>query len=219
MNHTTEIDCLLLSRNIALSANPDQARVLEQRAIERMIFLYSTELFRLEHAILRDPDEAEDALQKTFIRAANSFNHYQPGTNFKAWLFTIAINICRGVLRKQKIREAFVSLIKSEQHNPYPILNPEEIILLKESDKSLWSAVELLDDKHRLVVLLRYQQGLLVPDISRILSIPEKTVYTRLYNAFRKLKGLLAEDQEDELTDSQTETVQRKSSNKEIATR
>jgi RNA polymerase sigma-70 factor (ECF subfamily) len=66
--------------------------------------------------------------------------------------------------------------------------NPEEALILSESQRRLKRAVDDLDDKHRLPVLLRYQHGLSVPEIAHALELSEGTVYSRLHYAHRKLR-------------------------------
>ena len=96
------------------------------------------------------------------------------------------------MLRKQRTRGFLNSLLQRSQfHSPKPN-NPEDALVSKESIDELWEAVGRLDEKHRLVVVLRFGQNLAVSEIAQILSIREKTVYTRLYHAFHLLRSRLA---------------------------
>src|SRR5512139_1992515 len=78
---------------------------------EAMQVEYGTRLFRLAYAMLGDVDEAEDAVQQTLVRALYNLERFAPGSNFRAWLFTIDANICRGMLRKRQRHQSFARLL------------------------------------------------------------------------------------------------------------
>jgi RNA polymerase sigma-70 factor (ECF subfamily) len=68
--------------------------------IEEMIERYYATVYREALSMLRDPDEAKDATQDTFIKAMTKLDQYRVGTNFKAWLYTIAVNTCASARRE-----------------------------------------------------------------------------------------------------------------------
>jgi len=154
---------------------------------------YHARLFRLACSFLQEADEAEDAVQQTLVKALYNLESYIPGSNFRAWLFTIAVNVCRGMLRKRRTRRALVRLLGlDEDHSGNPALDksadPEEAFLAKEDALHLWSAVDHLPEKYRWAVHLRFEQELTVAEIAQVLSISEKAVYSRLYEAFHRLQ-------------------------------
>src|SRR5512135_2655441 len=95
--------------------NPNIDRLLlsgarrEEEAIEAMVMGYQARLTRLAESILRDCQEAEDAVQQAFISAATRLEQYRPGTDFTAWIYTITVNVCRGALRRRKARLALLN--------------------------------------------------------------------------------------------------------------
>ena len=159
--------------------------------IEAMIGQYHPMLYRLTLSILNDPVEAEDAVQEAFLKAALHLGRYIPGTNFKAWLFSIAINTCKGYLRKMHSRQNLETLLRSLHFITPTSPTPEQTTLENERGAQLWSMVSKLSDKYRLVVILRIVYELPVSEIAYILGIKEKTVYSRLYDAFHKLREQL----------------------------
>lgn len=80
--------------------------VNDPAVMEAMLVEYSAPVYRLALSILRDPVDSQDAAQDTFMQAAAALHRYQVGTNFKAWLFKIAVNNCRMILRKRGVRMA-----------------------------------------------------------------------------------------------------------------
>jgi RNA polymerase sigma-70 factor, ECF subfamily len=162
--------------------------------IEAMVEQYNSLLYHLALSILNDPSEAEDATQDAFIKAALHLDRYSPGTNFKAWLYSITVNICRGYLRKQHTRKHLDTLlITLHLVTVTPIVDPERSVENYENSMQLWAAVNRLSVKHQLVVVLRIVHELPISEIAFILGTNEKTIYTRLYDAFRKLRKLLNE--------------------------
>ena len=156
--------------------------------IEAMVAEYGESVYRLALSILRDPGDAQDVAQETFIQAGAALNRYQLGTNFKAWLFKIAVNNCRMSLRKRTTRrflsQAWESLTNQVSRQP----ETETQVIQAETRSELWEVVDHLDEKYRLVVLLRLAHELPVSEISQVLGVNEKTIYTRLYEAFARLR-------------------------------
>ncbi len=161
----------------------------ESKVVEAMVVLHGAGIYRLACSILEDADEAEDAVQHALLAAALNLARYKPGTNFKAWLYTITINQCRGALRKRLARQALARLAGSCRLAAFSEMpGLEEAAQQNEEARLLWSAVNGLKEKYRLVILLRFKQGLSIEEIAQILSIPPKTVYNRLYSAYGMLR-------------------------------
>jgi len=77
----------------------------DQAAITQLIQVHQLSVFRLALSILNDPDEASEAAQDTFIAALRALKSYRETSSFKAWLYTITLNISRSRLRKRKAKE------------------------------------------------------------------------------------------------------------------
>jgi len=164
------------------------------RLSEAILQEYYGPVYRLAYSILNDPDEAEDAAQITFIRAYQNMGRYQAGTNFRAWLFMITINSARDLLRRQKTRNGLQNIVQSIFHLEDQPESPENMALINERNRALWQAIQKLDDKHRLPILLRYMHGLPVREIATILKTNEGTIHSRLHYAVRKLQTLLNDE-------------------------
>lgn len=166
----------------------------DPQVIEFMVEQYEQYIYRLACAILNDPDEAADVTQETFIRANRKIKQYLPGTNIKAWLYTIAVNTARGNLRKRKTRKKLQAVLETATIQSPKTNSPESNTVTKDQKIELWEAVDQLGEKQRIVILLRIVEELSVKEIAQVLKIKEKTVYSRLYDGFRNLKQYLKND-------------------------
>ncbi len=180
----SELDRLLLSQAVS-----------ESEIIEFLLTNCYADLRRLASNILQDPNEAEDAAQETLITAVRKLDNYQPGTNFKAWLYTIAVNICRGYLRKRRVRKNLSSTLKGLFYLSDSTPSIEEQVLRGEAKTHLWQAVNMLNEKQRLPILLRYLHGLSNQEIAQVIGVHEGTVRSRLHYALRELQKRLKQSE------------------------
>lgn len=161
-------------------------------AIEMLIRQYEGSVFRLALSIVRDTAEANEITQDTFIAALRALPAYEEQKSFRAWLFTIAVNQSRSRLRKRKTLERLkTSLTTMFRVEFQKQILPEEMVIQNEKEAALWNSLQQMDEKHRIVVVLRYFHELSVTEISEILAIHEGTVHSRLHNAREKLKSAL----------------------------
>jgi RNA polymerase sigma-70 factor (ECF subfamily) len=152
-----------------------------------LVRCYYAAVARLALSILDDGDEADEAAQETFIAAAKAIDGYRGSASLKTWLFAIAINVCRSQLRRKKAQLALARALAGVQQLFSPIETPEQRTEENERDAALWAAVDRLDEKHRLVVVLRYVHDLTAAEIAQVLAVTEGTVHSRLHYARRKL--------------------------------
>jgi RNA polymerase sigma-70 factor (ECF subfamily) len=163
-----------------------------QEAIEILVRQYETGIFRLALSILGDPAEANEVMQETFLSALRALPSYQEKQSLKAWLYTIALNHSRSHLRKRKMIErlktTLTSIFRVETQKQ---TSPEDAVLQNEKEAALWRSLNQLDERHRVVVILRYFHELSVAEISEILSVNEGTIHSRLHTAREKLRDAL----------------------------
>jgi RNA polymerase sigma factor (sigma-70 family) len=107
-------------------------------------------------------------------------------------LYTIALNHSRNHLRKRKViarlKTTLTSIFRVETQKQ---TSPEDAVLQNEKEAALWRSLNQLDERHRVVMVLRYFQELSVAEISQILSVKEGTVHSRLHTAREKLRDAL----------------------------
>ncbi|HEY7098047.1 MAG TPA: RNA polymerase sigma factor [Terriglobales bacterium] len=139
--------------------------------------------------LTQDRHEAEDLVQETFVKAMKGFSTFQPGTNFRAWIFRILRNTFL-TSRTGLQATATVSLEdESEEEILTSAVNTPESILLARLDWELvHQALAMLPVAHREVLLLCDVEEMSYAEISAALTIPMGTVMSRLSRARRALR-------------------------------
>ncbi len=152
-------------------------------------------LYNLARWLVRDPVEAEDLVQETYLRAVRSARQFQPGTNLRAWLFQI-------------LRNTFYTQCKRKSLDPQ-VLDPEVLDTMPQTSGmmavenqmtgppdgtaglDLTTALQRLPEEYRTVVLLADLEDFSMGEIAAILDCPVGTVKSRLFRARNILKQLL----------------------------
>ena len=164
----------------------------DQSAIEALVRQYEAGVFRLALSMLDDEAEAHEVAQETFIAVLKSLRRYEERTTFKAWLFTIALNLSRSHLRKRKVVErlkaAVGGILRLETQRQ---ATPEDEIVRSEKEVAVWNELNKLDERHRTVVILRYFHELSIAEIADVMSLNEGTVHSRLHSARERLRDAL----------------------------
>jgi RNA polymerase sigma-70 factor (ECF subfamily) len=166
----------------------------ENAAIQALVETYQSDVLRLARSILDDPNDAEEAMQEAFVTAFNALDSYRGEASFKTWLFSITINVCRRRLRKRKAQERLMRAVQMLFWVGAGPAHPEEVVIRREARTKLRDAIDALDEKHRLPILLYYNQDLPVAEIAQVLNLPVGTVLSRLYTARERLRMALIDD-------------------------
>jgi len=175
------------------TVHPDTAHAAQ--TLETLVGEYYVYIRRLALTILDDGRgeagaDAEDAAQETFITAHRTLAGFRGDASLKTWLTSIAVNACRARLRKRRLRQALHSTLQGLHHSQR-LASPEESALQNEAHRRLWRAVDSLDEKHRLPVILRYVHELSVAEIAASLGTNEGTIHSRLHYARKALLARL----------------------------
>jgi RNA polymerase sigma-70 factor (ECF subfamily) len=166
-------------------------KVKTNQSIENLVREQFSYVQRLALSILDDPHEAEDAAQEAFISASRNWSRFRGASSPRTWLTTITVNACRCRLRKRKSRQGLLHVLQAFHLAQTASFSMEEAAMHKDSCQAVREAVSLLDEKHRLPVLLRYVHELSVPEIAEVLHTNPGTIYSRLYYARKMLMARL----------------------------
>lgn len=166
-----------------------QTQLDDALAVERLFHAHQPKVYRLALSILDDPAEADEAAQDALLSALNALDSYRGDAAFTTWLYTITLNVCRGRLRKRQTAERLLNALKALfWHTGEKAAPPEEQAIRSESDRAVWRAINELDEKHRLPVILRYYHEFSMNEIAQMLNTPEGTVRSRLHTARDRLR-------------------------------
>jgi RNA polymerase sigma-70 factor (ECF subfamily) len=149
------------------------------------------QLFNFAHWLTQNRSEAEDLVQETYIKALKGFSSFQPGTNFRAWIYRILRNTFL-TSRAGLKASATVQLDEEDaQEIPASSGTPESIFLDRAQEQMLQSALEELPLRFREILLLCELEEMSYQEISEALSIPMGTVMSRLSRARKALRETL----------------------------
>lgn len=178
-----------------------KAKKNDVEAFETLISQYTTPLLGYIFKILSNREDAEDALQETYIKAFNAMQSFEGDSSFKTWLYRIATNVCFDELRKRKRRNT-VSLNKVSEEGEYEIIIPDEtyspeIVAKKRAAlDALMAAMDKLNVDQRTVISLRDIDGFSYDEIAKVTSSSVGTVKSRINRARLMLKNFLEKDKE-----------------------
>ena len=166
----------------------------------RLVETYSPMIYRLGLKMLNNPQDAEDILQETFIKAYKHIAKFDGRSNVSTWLYRIATNeALMSLRRKHPEATSFEnsSVYDTEPQEPLQIVDwcclPEEEFLTSEGRARLDEAAERLPARLRVVFILRDIEGLSTRETAEVLAISEMAVKTRLSRARLRLREDLSE--------------------------
>ncbi len=166
-------------------------------AAEQLVHTYHPLIYRLAIAMLDDPAEADEAAQEALISAIDRLDSFRGEASFSTWLYAIALNECRGRLRKRRARERLAQVLHAVfRVDLIPPSSVESTVIERQKNTALWQAIQALPDKQREVIMLRYYSGLKIVDIVRVLGITDRAVRARLRTANDHLRAVLKNEVE-----------------------
>jgi RNA polymerase sigma-70 factor (ECF subfamily) len=179
----------------------DRESGLERSSFEELALPLFPSLYNVAHWLARNPSDAEDLVQETFLKALKGFSSFEPGSNFKAWIFRILRNTyLTSRTGLAAMRTTFVEDEFDEHGEPGSRPEPEamidrvtpEINLLRLSDQAaLQNAMEGLPRPLLEVVLLCDVEEMKYKEIAAVLEIPIGTVMSRVARARLALRRAL----------------------------
>jgi len=172
--------------------------VSEERSLsgsfEELALPLFEQLYNLSHWLTQDREEAEDLVQETYAKALKGFRSFQPGTNFRAWIYQILRNTFL-TSRTGLKSTATVPLESESDPQMLPAANdtPESILLQRSDQQLVQDALGRLPVPYREVLLLCEFEEMSYQEISAILAVPMGTVMSRLSRARRALRDTVQE--------------------------
>lgn len=177
--------------------------------------LYSTAL-----RMTRNPADAEDLVQETFLRGYRGYERFEAGTNLRAWLFRILTNTYINSYRKKQRRPDETELDEVEELFLYRRVagrdgtdfgrSAEEELFSHITSDDVKRAIEALPEQYRMAVLLADVEGFPYKEIAEILDVPIGTVMSRIHRGRKKLEKELYEFAKEHgfANDNESETAE-----------
>ncbi|WP_273416303.1 sigma-70 family RNA polymerase sigma factor [Corynebacterium appendicis] len=171
---------------------------LEQRFTEEAMPLLD-QLYGGALRMTRNPQDAEDLVQETYLKAFKAFDSFKEGTNLKAWLYRIMTNTYINSYRKKQRRPLETSaedvtdrqLYTTSSHDSTGLQSAEVEALKNLPDTQIAEAMNSLNDDYRMVVYYADVEGLAYKEIAEVMDVPLGTVMSRLHRGRKHLRELL----------------------------
>jgi RNA polymerase sigma-70 factor, ECF subfamily len=173
-------------------------RAQDREAFALMVEQTSGQIYRLLLRMLNNEQDAEDALQETYIKAFQALRGFEGRSSLKTWLYRIAANEALMMMRKRRPEPLAVEIDKEddELEAPHEIIDwccaPESELLSHETRAKLTTAAQKLSDNLKIVFLLRDVEGLSGEETASVLGLSIDVVKTRLLRARLKLREELS---------------------------
>jgi len=172
----------------------------DRSAFESLMRRYNRRLFRLARATLRNPTEAEDALQEAYVRAYRSIGEFRGESSLLTWLSRLVINECLERLRRSARRQNIIPMVSSNTDvdlnamRADDTVSPEYSLARSQLRGMLEHKLDQLPESFRLVFICRSVEEMSVEETAQTLGIPEATVRSRHFRAKSLLRESLAQE-------------------------
>lgn len=188
----------------------EQARTGDFAALESLVLKYERQVFAVARRIVGQHQDAEEVVQQTFLSVIEHLGEFREQAQFRTWLLRIAANHALALLRKRAVR-AGPSLDDRTHDDTYENVprpdyiavwkeTPEGLAVRKETRQHIDEALDQLNEKYRVVFVLRDIEGLTTRETAELLGLTQETVKVRLLRARLMLRERLTRLYGDEST-------------------
>jgi RNA polymerase sigma-70 factor (ECF subfamily) len=198
-----------MTTDYAVQTDPDlviAAQAGDTRAFDELVRRYRDKVYRLSFKILRNEDDAAEALQDAFLSAYRGLKNFKAESTFSTWLYRITTNA--SLMKYRKRRDNVVSLEQSQNPGegvealqlPDWSTQPLDELLDGETRQVMEEGKAMLDEDLRTVFTLRDEEGLSNAEVAEILDLSVAAVKSRLHRARLRLRDRLSRYFADRLT-------------------
>lgn len=147
-------------------------------SLSELYYKLQKPIFVLALSILQDYYAAEDVMQETFLKVVSHAKDYRQGTNAKAWIFTMARNLCLDTLKRKRNDELTENMTDS---NPF-----EEKVA---SSIDFLNMLHVLNEDEKQIIVMHFYGGLKKVEIAKLMGVPSANIRVAYSRALKKLKN------------------------------
>lgn len=165
----------------------------DKEAFEELIRRHQHRVFAVAGGILKRREDIEDIVQQVFVKAYFSLKRFDQRAAFSTWLYKITVNECWDLLRKKKVRPLVYESDLSEEQAKQVISSAEkgkdqpDVSDRLEARQRVERLLEGLDERDRLMLMLKEVEGFSIDEIAAVLDLNANTVKVRLFRARRRV--------------------------------
>src|SRR5881296_3879708 len=165
----------------------------DKQAFEELIRRHQHRVFAVAGGIIRRREDVEDIAQQVFVKAYFSLKRFDQRAAFSTWLYKITVNECWDLLRKKKVRPLVYESDLSEEQARQVITSGEkenqgqDASEKMEARERVEQLLEGLDERDRLMLILKEVEGYSIEEIAEVLNLNGNTVKVRLFRARRRV--------------------------------
>lgn len=177
----------------------EKAKEGDKMALNHLVNEWYPRIYNFAYKYMGSSDLADEVAQRTFIKVYQKIGSLNNTSSFKSWLYQIALNYCKEEQRKIKNKWT-ISLFGKNSDKEFQHFNekdnsrssnPEDAFFQNELSGLIQTALNEINEKQRLVVIMKEYEGLKFKEIAETLGISENTAKSRLYQGLKALKKKL----------------------------
>ena len=172
----------------------------DEQAFRSLVERHHRRVVQLALGMVKDPDEAMDIAQETFVRVHRYLPSFKGDSSFFTWTYRIAMNLCldsqrrKGRAERVELGQDDDAEIEAAMDPPsHALAGPQRQVLNEELRGKMEEALAGLSENHRAILLLREVEGLSYEELAKVLGIRKGTVMSRLFHARLKMQSKLRE--------------------------
>jgi len=168
------------------------------QAFAELLQRYLKPVYGFLYQMVRDQSQVEDLAQDAFIKAWKNIQRFDQSKSFKTWIFTIAKNTALDYFKKKKT-VAFSFFEDEEGNNKLENLSeeavlPDEILEREDAVREMEEKLQLISEKYRTILVLRYKEDFSLKEIAEILDAPYNTVKAYHGRGIKELKKAIMQE-------------------------
>jgi len=176
----------------------DRSKTGDAESFNQLVRRWERPIFALAYRTLGREEDARDVTQETFLRAFRALPGFKGDAKFSSWLYRIALNLCRDLMRKDR-RTPVVAVPEgvdveqlASEYQPHSA-SVEDLAARAELSRGVAKAMEHLPEEQRTAILLKEYHGLTFQEIADMTNCPLSTAKTRVYQGLTLLRKHLTE--------------------------